>query len=32
LLKRAVEVKSLPESWRERFYARMEVASEKHRI
>jgi MOSC domain-containing protein YiiM len=32
LLKRAVEVKSLPESWRERFYARMDVAGEKHRI
>jgi len=32
LLKRAVEVKSLPESWRERFHARMEVVSEKHRI
>jgi len=31
-LKRAVEVKSLPESWRERFQARMEVASEKHRV
>ena len=32
LLKRAVEVKSLPESWRERFHARMEVVSEKRRI
>jgi MOSC domain-containing protein YiiM len=32
LLKRAVEVKSLPESWRERFYARMEVVRENHRI
>ncbi|PYX28779.1 MAG: MOSC domain-containing protein [Acidobacteria bacterium] len=32
LLKRAVEVKSLPESWRERFQARMEVAVEKHQI
>ena len=26
LLERAVEVKSLPESWRQRFYARLEVA------
>lgn len=32
LLKRAVEVKSLPESWRERFHAQMEVVSEKRRI
>ncbi len=32
LLKRAVEVKSLPESWRERFQARMEVAIEKQQI
>jgi MOSC domain-containing protein YiiM len=32
LLRRSVEVKSLPESWRERFYARMEVVREKHRI
>ncbi|MFY9562091.1 MAG: MOSC domain-containing protein [Terriglobales bacterium] len=26
LLRRAIEVRSLPESWRERFYARIEVA------
>ena len=32
LLERAVEVKSLPESWRERFQARMEVVQGKHRI
>ena len=32
LLERAVEVKSLPESWRERFRARMEVVRGKQRI
>ena len=32
LLKRAVEVKSLPESWRERYRARIEDARAQHRI
>ena len=32
LLKRAVEVKSLPESWRERYQARLDAARNKRRI
>ncbi len=32
LLKRAVAVRSLPESWRERFHARLDVALAKQRI
>jgi MOSC domain-containing protein YiiM len=32
LLKRAVEVKSLPESWREHFQGRMEAAEKQHRV
>src|SRR5258706_749068 len=32
LLERAVEVKRFPESWRQRFYARLKVAREKQRI
>lgn len=32
LLKRAVEVKTLPESWREHYYGRLEDARHKHRI